>query len=436
MCLHVSEWGNGDSAVYFNFFGDILSCNTVLKMQERSLVFSLKDSMSRKTMYSHGIEVSAASEMIASHAFRSEKIKKYRDERYRLYTMLSYSGILRSIGQPPFGFTGNYAIRNWFSENHDNLYFEGKKVFDILSPEMKDDILNFSGTKRALRYLKKYSDSDISFVNEIIYGIVDAESYHSKISALYSEREFVKFTANKDYHKGALSYILEAAAYIVSATSILDDSVRNSCVVSHQVMRFLRSNDDFCDDITEDEYQKYCTLVNLLDESGTEKMNPGNYMKSEAETVRKWMILLRNEMCRSAAECLADNYSLISEGNFKKDLISGSWCRILKPLFFKLLIVLKDSVKYVDSCLNTEKVISGLTEKIVKTAMKYDSSEKLSSIEEKILFMIPEIYKKVYKNESTGKSEYEKLYLRILMALDYICDMTDRETETIYGKIC
>ena len=56
-------------------------------------------------------------------------------------------------------------------------------------------------------------------------------------------------------------------------------------------------------------------------------------------------------------------------------------------------------------------------------------------METKIMSMIPEKCKSVYHSTSTGKSEGEKIYLRILMALDYICSMTDSEAEEIYRKL-
>ena len=46
-----------------------------------------------------------------------------------------------------------------------------------------------------------------------------------------------------------------------------------------------------------------------------------------------------------------------------------------------------------------------------------------------------EFYKSMYRHESVGKSEEEKLYLRILMITDYISGMTDNYAKRLYQEL-
>lgn len=54
--------------------------------------------------------------------------------------------LAHDIGNPPFGHTGEDAIRNWFQK-------EGANLLDILSPAEQDDIRIFEGNAQGLRVL-------------------------------------------------------------------------------------------------------------------------------------------------------------------------------------------------------------------------------------------------------------------------------------------
>ena len=245
----------------YKFFSEFLSGNMIRKMQQKSLILPAGKDGNRKTLYSHGLEISVVSEMIASIAFSSEKLRNMAIEKYMLSEMLAYAGIVRSSGQPPFGYSANNSIRNWFIDNIEKIKVENKYISELMSERMKEDLINFSGIKMSVRYLLRYTDINLGQVEEFITGLVESESYMSDKSVMYSELNEMNLFSNK---KTALSYILEAAAYIVATTSIIDDVVTNSCAISHQILYYLRSNEDFSEDITEEEYQKYCILVNSL----------------------------------------------------------------------------------------------------------------------------------------------------------------------------
>ncbi len=56
------------------------------------------------------------------------------------------SCLAHDIGNPPFGHTGEDAIRNWFQK-------EGAEFLQHLTPEQQDDIRNFEGNAQGLRVL-------------------------------------------------------------------------------------------------------------------------------------------------------------------------------------------------------------------------------------------------------------------------------------------
>lgn len=54
--------------------------------------------------------------------------------------------LAHDIGNPPFGHTGEEAIRNWFSS-------DGNKYLEKLTPDQKNDLLHFEGNAQGLRVL-------------------------------------------------------------------------------------------------------------------------------------------------------------------------------------------------------------------------------------------------------------------------------------------
>ena len=77
-----------------------------------------------------------------------------------------------------------------------------------------------------------------------------------------------------------------------------------------------------------------------------------------------------------------------------------------------------------------------LMNKFMTAVVKYDDeTQKLDSIDERMISFISSNYKKAYHYHAKGKSEDYKLYLRLLLATDYICGMTDSYAKRLYQEL-
>ena len=81
------------------------------------------------------------------------------------------------------------------------------------------------------------------------------------------------------------------------------------------------------------------------------------------------------------------------------------------------------------------RVINSLLDQFMPAAIGYDTNGKSSYIDRRIMDTVSEFYKSMYRNQSVGKSEDEKLYLRILMITDYISGMTDNYAKRLYEEL-
>jgi dGTPase len=52
-----------------------------------------------------------------------------------------------------------------------------------------------------------------------------------------------------------------------------------------------------------------------------------------------------------------------------------------------------------------------------------------------MIWFISDNYKNAYHRQAREKTEAEKLYLRLLLATDYICGMTDSYAKRLYQEL-
>ena len=85
----------------------------------------------------------------------------------------------------------------------------------------------------------------------------------------------------------------------------------------------------------------------------------------------------------------------------------------------------------------TESVmLNYLMDIFVRAVMKYDDKEaEPDSIDRRIVFFISDNYKSAYLLQAKGKTEEEKLYLKLLLVTDYICGMTDSYAKRLYQEL-
>ena len=141
-------------------------------------------------------------------------------------------------------------------------------------------------------------------------------------------------------------------------------------------------------------------------------------------------------MIFAASDSFIDHYDEIMEGTYNKDLFYGTsvekmmdalgdiayrYAFISKPIF-KLEIAAKS-------------ILDFLLDKFVNAVLYFDTEERLSDIHKKLIKLISEDYKRIYHHFSKGRSEEEKLYLRLLLVTDYVCGMTDSYAKNLYQEL-
>ena len=73
-----------------------------------------------------------------------------------------------------------------------------------------------------------------------------------------------------------------------------------------------------------------------------------------------------------------------------------------------------------------------LLDSFVPPLVAYDTNRRLNYVDLKKIGIISESQKRSYHYFAEGKSEVEKLYLRLLLATDFISGMTDSYAHQLY----
>ncbi len=84
---------------------------------------------------------------------------------------------------------------------------------------------------------------------------------------------------------------------------------------------------------------------------------------------------------------------------------------------------------------SADQILTYLLDRLVPAAIHFDTDSKLRPIDSRMISFISNNYKKIYQIYSEGKSEEEKLYLRLLLVTDYVCGMTDSYAKRLYQEL-
>lgn len=123
-------------------------------------------------------------------------------------------------------------------------------------------------------------------------------------------------------------------------------------------------------------------------------------------------------------------------GTYKKELTAGTDAQLLMEalgdIAYRYAFVSKPILKLE---IAAETIFNFLLDKFVDAVLYFDTGRKQSAVQEKLVSLISDNYKKLYFICSDGKSEEEKLYLRLLLVTDYVCGMTDSYAKDLYQEL-
>lgn len=429
------------------------------RLQDKTQVFPLDKSDFIRTRLTHSIEVSSfgrtLGEMISNRIIDSNIDSEFQISfKDDIKNILECAGLIHDIGNPPFGHFGEVAIRTWFRDHLDTIRFKNKPLNKILSKRMISDFVNFDGNAQGLRLATKLNFGLSNCELNLTYGLLGTiikypntslnfkpsseDNSKHKLGYFSSEDEVFNRIEKKCGLKNCrhpLTYVLESADDIAYSTADIEDGFKKGFIKFDELINEIRALENKYEELGKGEaYITSEILSDSLKEAKTKKI-----FNAEEYAICKWIKAVQNYFLNAACDGFINNYSAIMEGSFKSNLLFNTYADVLMERLKKLgWIYIFDTPFIYKPEVRSWHVYEFLLKKFVRAVLYYDtdlSYQNISPIDKKVFSMIDPMYVRNYILESNGAKENVKLYLRLRLAVDFICSMTDSKALDMYQQL-
>ena len=431
----------------------IIGSASFRRLQDKTQVFPLDKSDYVRTRLTHSLEVSSFAKSLAQNV--GEKLIQEKNpadfgqkEKEDISNILQCAGLLHDIGNPPFGHFGETTIQDWFKKNLPLLEYKGEKLEHYLDPQMVQDFYHFEGNAQALRVVTRLHflvDEHGMNLTKALLGTIIKYPVSSleinKKGGNIKTKKMGYFKADEENFKEIqqstqtmgnrhpLTYLLEAADDIAYKTADIEDSVEKGNISYDQLLKELEKRS------TKFQNPQYEKLIHILIDKYQKAIKKG-YQKPESYAVQNWVVSIQGSLIFAASDSFIQHYEDIMEGTYPHDLFYGTDVEdIMKDLgdiAYQYSFTSKPIYKLE---IAAQTIFDFLLSKFVDAVIYYDTDVFLTAVQKKLVALISKDYKRIYQKQAEGKSEKEKLYLRLLLVTDYICGMTDSFAKDLYQEL-
>lgn len=434
----------------------IIGSASFRRLQDKTQVFPLDKSDFIRTRLTHSLEVSSFAKSLGQNI--GENILAFhRDAGFTprmkedICNILQCAGLIHDIGNPPFGHFGEVEIREWFERELSVRRFRGVPIVELLSEQMKQDLYHFEGNAQALRLVTKLhflvDDNGMNLTYALLGTMIkypvssleanrrSADIKDRKMGYYYADREIFEDIQRETGTNGKrhpLTFILEAADDIAYKTADIEDAFIKGFISYNRLLEELKE------------------LQMLYRQDGPGAFYPADKLEEiyligkdrhvdnpEEFAIKNWIVRVQGFLLGCATYGFTSNYGAIMSGTYKHDLFYHTFAEKLMDLlgdFAFREVFTSDAIYRME--VSESAMIDYLMDRFVSAAVKYDdSTQKLGTIESRMIWFISDNYKNAYHRQAKGKSEAEKLYLRLLLVTDYICGMTDSYAKRLYQEL-
>ncbi|WP_345891652.1 hypothetical protein [Ruminococcus sp. OA3] len=249
----------------------------------------------------------------------------------------------------------------------------------------------------------------------------------------YAEQQLYENIASGTTAAGVrhpLTFILEAADDIAYRTADIEDAFKKGCISYRELFQEIS---DF--------QEKHAPGGRGIDAVGILKHQYDNAIRRNIKdpqlySVQNWVVRLQSSLIFAATDGFTMNYDDIMAGTYPHDIFygtDGAWVMealgdIAHRYAFTSQPILKLEVA-------AGTILTFLLDKLVPAAVHYDCSEPIDMMEGKMISLISDNYLQTYHTYAKGKSEREKLYLRLLLVTDFVSGMTDSYAKNLYQEL-
>lgn len=423
--------------------------NPVKRLQDKAQVFPLEPVDAVRTRLTHSMEVSSVARglggSIGKWLLDIRIIKPGMDRA--IEAIAATSGLIHDLGNPPFGHSGEDAIRDWF-----RMKFKESGLKSLLdgNDALANDFLKFEGNAQTLRLLTKLqvladfnglnltygtlSASSKYLANSMIAGVKDTHPY-SKLGFFTSEDDVVnkmRAATGTGEARNPIALLMEAADDIVYSAADLEDGVKKG-VISWQ-----RVEEEF-DKIPSEKrgaIDQARALSEYILRAGREKLPDWLPDDVRASAFRTASISV---LVESTIKHFKAQYAKIMAGEYAGELVADCEAH---ELVLELKRLGRTFVYCTPSTLKLElmgrKVIWDLMDLFWEGAEvlpRDPDRPKAKNFVGKIGLLFSDNYVRVFQDSLEKRPDLPENYHRLQLVTDYICGMTDSFAKRLHAEL-
>lgn len=423
----------------------LIFCSAFRRLQDKTQVHPLSASDYVRTRLTHSLEVSSVARTIGTRA-GAHILTKHGKELYRgkktlkdvltpsdIGMIVSAAALAHDIGNPPFGHSGEDAIRHWFATSK-----VAERIGEDFTPEQRTDIEKWDGNAAGFRILSRLQFYRNKGGMKLTAACLGAYMKYptSASGTLPSKPKTDQSIAGKK--PGYFESDRPQWESVATELGLVKDGPNRWC--RHPLAYLTEAADDICNQIIdfEDGYRlgriPYDEVKRMFHELvGAKKLSSLRDHLSNSEKVAYMRAKAIGMTIDEAVEVFATHHDDLLAGKPLGELAS------LIPSAAKLRALktrTKDDVFSMQNVLQIEaagfEIIGGLLDVIVtavdgEACPSSDSGRDLFG--KKVLKLIPEEF--VGPNRKPDASPYE----RLLLAIDFVSGMTDTFALDLFRKI-
>jgi dGTPase len=412
--------------------GDRITFSSAFRrLQDKTQVFPLADNDYVRTRLTHSLEVASVARSLGARA-GVEICKRHslQENGGDFGDIASAAALAHDLGNPPFGHSGEDAIRHWFLNSTI-----AERARENLTEAQRADIERYEGNAQGFRLVTRLQMPDNHGGLQLTCATLGAFTKYPRASLIPEARDYHGASAKKFGY-----YQSEAEFFSVVATrcGLIPRADGASWWARHPLAFLVEAADDICYRLVDFEdgfrlgHLSYLETRNLM----LEAMRPAHRPKrldeipSEARRIQLIRAMAIGSAIEECAELFLSQEAEILAGTFDTPLINAI---ATAPAWEEIIRVSRERIYNTPRGVEIEaagfEVLGGLLDVFVSALNDVCSGNKPSPRSRKLLQLVP------LENIGPDRVPDPDPYIRLMRMLDFVSGMTDRYAVTLYKKV-
>lgn len=412
--------------------GDRITFSSAFRrLQDKTQVFPLADNDYVRTRLTHSLEVASVARSLGARVGAEVCQRHGLEENGGDFgDIASAAALAHDLGNPPFGHSGEDAIRHWFRKSP--VAAEAKRQ---LNDVQRADIERYEGNAQGFRLITRLQMPDNNGGLQLTCATLGAFTKYPRASVVSGASEYRGASAKKF---GFYQSEAEHFSVVASRCGLISRGEGGCWWARHPLAFLVEAADDICYRLVDFEdgfrldHLTYEETHDLMLATMREAHRPKRLddIPSRIRRIQLMRAMAIGSAIEECAELFLDRESEILAGTFDTPLIDAVESA---PAWEEIIRISRERIYNTTRGVEIEaagfEVLGGLLDVFVSALNDMGSGNKPSPRSGKLLQLVP------VENIGVLRRPDPDPYVRLMRMLDFVSGMTDRYAVTLYKKV-